>query len=511
MEDVSTNVQEITKLVKDIKIHKSSAIENISSFVLKDAFMAIINQITYLFNIALSTGVFPRKWKVAQVIPLPKSGDPNDVNNLRPISLLTLPGKLLEKIIHKALSTYCETNHLLNKDQGGYRKEHSTIDTVAKLTDDIFNAINLKETTLATFIDFKKAFDTVDHKILLLKLKNLGISNLMYKLLTCYLTNRQQFILVNGVKSDTVRLTYGIPQGSILGPLLFLVYINDINDNFEHCNVKLFADDTVLYVSYPCSQIARNKLQSDLDVLANWCELNKITINVNKTKAMIFGTKATVKRATKRELSLYNKRIDYIGVYKYLGLFLDSHLMFNKQLNEMVKTTAFKTHQLAKVRKYINKQTALSIYKSMILPYFDYGDILIISSHQNQLNKLQKVQNRALRICLHKEPRSQINNLHYEGDIPLLSFRRHSHLLNYMYRRKDDLSYRDSRNINTRFHSSSVLNVIKPNCETFKRSVCYKGALAWNNLDPNTKCIKAYESFKKQQKNWLRSMIPVPL
>ena len=189
---VPTNIKTTTKLIKDIDISKSSAIPNLSSRVIKDAFEAIPDKLTSLFNLSIAERKFPEQWKVATVIPLQKVGNKTDVNNFRPISLLPLPGKLLEKIIHNQTMTYLENNNILTPHQNGFRANHSTISTIANFTDDIFPAINDNQITYALFIDFRKAFDTINHNILLKKLSKLGFSQNSYQWFKSYLANRSQ-------------------------------------------------------------------------------------------------------------------------------------------------------------------------------------------------------------------------------------------------------------------------------------------------------------------------------
>ena len=169
------------------------------------------------------------------------------MNDLRPVSLLPLPGKLLERLIHTHISTYLETNGLLDERQGGFRKGHSTISTIAEFTDDLFEDINNNKLTLATFIYLRKAFDTVNHFILLQKLLKLGIKGKIFEWAKSYLSKRSQCTIVNGTRSDVLGVECGVPQGSILGPLMFLIYINDLGRECDTLNTRFYADDTVIY------------------------------------------------------------------------------------------------------------------------------------------------------------------------------------------------------------------------------------------------------------------------
>ena len=290
-----TNVEEVTDMCKSIDVSKSSSIANLSSMILKDAFLAIPVKVTSLLNLSLSCSTFPDKWKCATIIPLMKSGDPSDVSNLRPVSLLPLIGKLLERVVHKRLLKYLEENNLLDAKQGGFRPGHSTVDTIVQFTNDLYKGINENKGTVACFVDLKKAFDTVNHNILINKLALLGLSNSIILWVQSYLKNRTQRTLANNILSEVRTIECGVPQGSILGPLFFLVYINDMGTVFRESKYHLYADDLVLYCSKNTLQDAETALQNDFSRLYTWCVSNKLTINIKKTKAMAVGHPKSVK------------------------------------------------------------------------------------------------------------------------------------------------------------------------------------------------------------------------
>ena len=288
----------------------------------------------------------------------------------------------MEKIVHNRINTYLNNNDILNKYQNGFRAEHSTQDTVAKFTDYIAININNSKCTLATFIDFRKAFDTVNHKILLKKINSLGIKNNTLLWLTSYLYNRKQIVNANGVISKSGTITCGFPQGSTLGPLLFLIYINDINKEFIHAKIKLFADDTVLYTTSLLPETAREQFQHDLNSLNSWCNKHKLSINTSKTKSVLFGTKRFNDNITCANLQIAGDDIDFVNDYKYLGIILEKTLSFTKHIKYIHSLAAHKIYMLSKIRSCIDQNTATRIYKTKILPYVTRFGIVSRMSHE---------------------------------------------------------------------------------------------------------------------------------
>ena len=249
LKDIETNLVEIIKLCQNININKSSCVDNLSSEVLRDTFLAIPEKIVDLFNLSFELSEVPNKWKIAKVSPLPKMGNSKDVCNLRPISLLPLPSKLIEKIVHDRIYTHCNDNKLLDPKQGGFRPGHSTISTTAFYINDIYDAMNKNEHTISVYIDAMKAFDTVNHEILLNKIEFFGILGKNARWIKSYLSNRKQCTYANNILSDEKLVTCGVPQGSVCGPLLFLLYMNDISKVLDKCKVSLYADDTYSVIS----------------------------------------------------------------------------------------------------------------------------------------------------------------------------------------------------------------------------------------------------------------------
>ena len=305
---------------------------------------------------------------------------------------------------------------------------------------------------------------------------------------------------MNGFTSDMSNITCGVPQGSILGPLLFLIYINDLSHITKNTSMYLYADNTVLLSTNKDILVCYNNMQSDLIMIATWCRRNKLSLNVKKTKCMLFGSRFRLKKAKCPKLSINNVNIDFVHQYKYLGVILDPHLTFNKHLNNIIKVTAHKINLLAKVRQYLTEAASLTIYKTMILPYFDYGDILFINSPKKILNKLDRLQKRAVKLCLAPGVDTPENILLRSTNIAKLDKRRDSHLLNYMFKKKDCIGLLDIKRVNTRAHAAPLFKTIIPKCEKYKNCVFYKGAISWNSLPVNVRNIDSYDSFKTLQK-----------
>ena len=302
--------EESIKACNEINVNESSSVQNLSSRILKVAFNAIPHVIRCLMQLSIDKCLFPNEWKIANIIPLQKGGNKSNVPNLRPVSLLPLPSKILERIVHNRVMFHLERNHLLENHQGGFTKNHSTMDTIAKFTNDLFNGINNNMTTIACFIDLAKAFDTVNHNILIKKkLEHLGITGNFNNFFENYLTNRKQRTTIENNHSDYRNITCGVPQGSILGPMLFLIYVNDLSNVITNCKYQLYADDTVIYCTRNDLTLSANILENDLRNFTNWCTGNALTINTTKSKYVCFGMKSKTRKIQNHSLFMNNVKL----------------------------------------------------------------------------------------------------------------------------------------------------------------------------------------------------------
>ena len=268
-----------------MKSKKSSGHDTINTDHLKKLKYGIALPLEIIINKSFLEGTFPTTLKIAKVIPIYKNKEKTLAVNYRPISLLPVLSKIFEKLLAKRLVQFFQTHSTLTDNQFGFRKQHSTIHAVTKFTLDIINNITQNKTTLATFIDFSKAFDKIDHQILLHKLSLYGIRGIALNLISSYLKNRQFFVSHNQCTSTFHTIhDIGVPQGSILGPLLFLLYINDLPQYLADANTLLFADDTTIYHTNDNPVELESAMNNTLKKLHTWCQINKIDLNLTKTK-----------------------------------------------------------------------------------------------------------------------------------------------------------------------------------------------------------------------------------
>ena len=280
----------VDKEIRTMCANKATGLDEISCKILKLARPIIVESLTYILNLSLSTGIFPKVWKQAKVTPLHKSGALNDTNNYRPISILSVVSKILERAVHNHLYSYVSQNSVLNVHQSGFRPGHSTETSLVDMVDDWLDNINSGKMTGVAFIDLRKAFDTVNHSMLIKKIRDIGASDVTVNWFESYLSERTQKVCFKGTISESLPLSTGVPQGSILGPLLFLIFINDMANVVTHGKITMYADDTTLYTSGNDVNLISKQLTEDLVAIKRWLRANKLFLNTDKTNVMLIGT-----------------------------------------------------------------------------------------------------------------------------------------------------------------------------------------------------------------------------
>ena len=322
---------------------------------------------TNIFNESISTGVVPDILKISRITPIYKSGDTNEPHNYRPISILSVFSKVLERLVYNQLDSFLEKYNIMYNYQFGFRKKHSTEQAILELTDKLKSAIDNRQLTCGLFLDFSKAFDTVNHKILLEKLQKYGIRGVPLQWFTSYLTNRQQYVRIDNTDSEMLRMTCGVPQGSTLGPLLFLLYINDMPNCSKKLSFRIFADDTNVFYSGKSVSEIEIVMNEEIKKIHNYCATNKLSINFKKTNFMIIGSKQ--KKIGKIQIG----NIEQTQYIKYLGMYIDKHITWEQQIKHVKAKISKNTGIINKLRYYLDLNTLKQLYYTLIYPFINYG------------------------------------------------------------------------------------------------------------------------------------------
>ena len=287
--------------------------------------------------------------------------------------------------------------------------------------------------TLAAFIDFQKAFDRVQHQVLLDKLSRLKLENSVLDWVKSYLYRREQRVYANRIYSSAQIVEQGVPQGSVLDPLFYIIYANDLVNIVKHCQKALNVDDTVLYTSNRVFDRSVLALQNDLNRLSNWCSKNGIMANTDKTKIMIFGSPSIQKKIQPFNIKFGEIPLENVTSYNYLGLTLDSQLNYNLHVNRLIASVSGKLKQFQRMRGFLNAKAAMMVYKNMLLPILEYGDIFLTATSAVNKKRLQTLQNKGVRCALSMGQEAHSADLHEEAKLLKLKYRREQHLLNFLY------------------------------------------------------------------------------
>ena len=356
----------------------------------------ISQNLSKIYNLSLSTGIHPDILKVSKTIPIFKKGSRLLVSNYRPISLLSNLNKILEKIIHDRVYSFLEDSQCIYSLQFGFRKKHSTNHTLIDITENIRQALDSKNFACGVFVDLQKAFDTVNHDILISKLEHYGIRGIANNWFASYLKNRSQFVSILGFNSTTKPVPHGVPQGSVLGPLLFLIYINDLHTAIKHSKVYHFADDTNLLNTGNSANKMQKYVNADLKILYKWLLANKISLNCDKTEVIFFHKPRF--KVPNIKIMMNGHRIFPSKSIKYLGLYLDETLNGRFHCDILAKKLKRANGMLSKARHYISKDDLKSLYFAIFSSHLTYGS-QIWGQVSNSFNQhIFKLQNRALRI-----------------------------------------------------------------------------------------------------------------
>ena len=392
--------EQVQKIVTSMASGKAPGIDKIPIHVIKDCLPAILPSLTSIINATFEFDTSPLAWKTAEVTPILKAGDHDIPNNNRPISLLPVLSKVCERVAHNQLTSYLLSRGRLSSKQSGNKQWHSTETSVIQTTDEILNAIDKKKLTAVVLLDLSKAFDSIDHQILLAKLQDIGASRPAIKWLGSYLTSRYQFVRINTTLSTKLPVSSGVPQGSILGPLLFNIYVNDLPSVPENCTSQCYVDDTKLLMSFQLRDQHETieKMNKDLLSIRNWCFDNQLLLNPDKTKLVIFGSRQMTAKVSDFRLFLLGKELEPVKAARDLGVTLDSNLTYNEHIVSTVSSCMSRLGQINRVKHIFNKHALIIIINALVFSKLFYCSSVWSNTTQTNLDKLQAVQNFACRI-----------------------------------------------------------------------------------------------------------------
>lgn len=388
-----TSTTEVSNIIQGLK-NRKGGIDSIHSKVLKSLSPFISPAISYIFNKCISKGIWPKALKKAEIVPVYKSGDKLDVNNYRPISIISNIAKILERIVYNRLYNFFHKFKIINKKQYSYQKNKNATYALVDVLNTIYSSIENDDAVIGTFIDLKKAFDTVSHKILFKKLYNVGIRGVALNLIISYLSDRTQKVRIGDVTSYEENISLGVPQGTVLGPMLFLIYINDI---FERCpNIFAFADDTLVLSVEKTWLMAENRMNEYLNNLNEWFKVNKLTLNKEKTEYLTFGCYVdSVPQSLKIHIeNCLIKRKDNI---KYLGLIVDFNLKWDLHIKHITGRCRYFLYIVNKL-KHLPYKVLFTIYYAYVYSILNYALVIWGGAYATELFPIDKLQKKFIKI-----------------------------------------------------------------------------------------------------------------
>jgi len=533
-----TNQVHICDVIKSLQPKNSFDIDGISTKLLKTLSTELSWPLAHVFGLSLSTGTFPARLKSSRTVPIFKAGSLELCDNYRPIALLSTLSKVLEKMVSVQLVNHLDRNNLLYEHQYGFQRNKSTEHSLVHSINFISTALNENKYCLGVFFDLKKAFDVCSHDILLMKLSKMGISGIALQWFRSYLSDRQQVVDINGKFSNLRRIKISILQGSILGPILFLCYINDLA-RVTSLLTFMFADDTFCLKSNYNLLTLINEVNTEINKMAVWFRANKLAVNISKTKYMIFTMRGKKIDADLPPV-LYNanesnQQVDESLIspleryydnhplkegrsYKLLGVYLDEHLSLNLHTDHIVSKLSRSLYCIKQAKNIITGPGMKALYFSLIHSHLVYCSSIMSLLSAKNMNKIKKIQKKAIRIMSNSTYYAHTNPIFAQHQIlpyDLLIKQSQLSLMHSLHNKLAPASFRNIWQTNAErapdlnLRNASDYHIIQPRIEFFKKSPLYALPNEWNNLSPFIKLHTNKTTFKWALKAHLLEMLDV--
>ena len=513
----SLQTHDVFKHLSELSNDSNLDVLDMDSRLLRLGASILAPSLTRLFNKSLEERYVPEDWKFARVTPVYKGkGNRTDKSNYRPISVLCHIACIMEKEIQNQIMNYFIEHDFITIDQFAFLKNHSTVSCLHRVLDDCLEAMDESELIGACFLDIQKCFDTIDHDLLLKKLHKYGIQDNDLQWFTSYLQDRSQVVACNGQLSTKQSLPIGVPQGSSLGPFLFLIFINDLSQEIHGGYINMFADDVMIYVTGKSICEVRTSLQACVDSAYQWYNNNKLSINSTKSNVMLLGSQRNIHTiAEDLEIYLGDIKLKQVRSTRYLGMEVDCLLKWDCHVQKLCRNVSAKIGTLSRIRTHMNQELLRKIYVTNIQPCIDYGITLWGNCNGYTKNLVSRLQKRAARIVKGEFDYVNIRGTDLMNDLGWQSIdtRKNYFLSSLMYKAihgqapiwlsNNVLMANENHNRSTRYASNQNVVVPKPNYEIFRKSFQYQGSMVWNGLPPQLKEANNLNSFKYLYKKLL--------
>ena len=486
--------------------------DELPASIMKQCAEFYIQPLTRLINMSIIQGIFPDELKLARVIPIYKGEDDQLISNYRPISVLPYFSKIFEKIISLHVIDFLEENHIFYDYQFGFRKNHSTSHAIIALVEKVSKALDTGKCVVGVFLDLKKAFDTVDHDILLHKLEKYGIKDNLLQWFRSYLKDRSQYVEYNNHKSERKTITHGVPQGSILGPLLFILYMNDFSRSSDLLFSIIFADDTSVFIEGTQFDEIIKVLNNELEKVNVWLKANKLTINIQKTHYMMFH-RTKIKKKNRKQIIICGNDINYASSTKFLGVIIDNKMSWAEHILYIKNKISKSVGIINKVRNFVDKQTLRNLYFTFVYPYLIYCIEIWGNTNDTHLNPIILVQKKCIRAITFSHYLEstaplfkKLNILNFKNlvtqRISLLMFKHHlgilPHPINTLFMN------------NTSQHDYNTRQKFDLHTQIGKNEFAYKlftfhGICIWNHISKKIPTDVSYSCYKKLSKIYIQN------
>lgn len=493
----------VLKYLTSINEFKAEGSDGIPPKLVKDSAKFIAGPLSNIINRSIQNCVVPSMMKHAKVLPVYKNkGNRLLVNNYRPISILPIYSKIFEKILNSQMHNHLEAESIISNSQYGFQRNKGTHDALVKFANTAFTALNSSNIIFGLFIDFSKAFDTINHNILIKKLQALNFSVGSLNLLRHYLTHRTQSVSLNNIISSPYDITCGVPQGSILGPTLFLLYINDLTKHTTQFDTILFADDTNLFFESKNLNLDADIINSDLEIFNKWCHANKLTLNTEKTQYIIIKNPQNSFKFVKT-ITINDSTISSTDAIKFLGITIDSKLNWAKHIDNLRVKLRQSTSLIYIASTFLPTNVLILLYNSLINSQLVYCIEAWGNAPSIYLNKITTIQKRILRIIFHKHPKTHAAPLFAKANIlPIKELYKHRICLLAFseLRQKNKSGLLPAYNLRNFDVTLPVPNFLTA-CG--QRQVAYQASVTWNSLPAELRRVVDRQSFSSALKRHL--------